>query len=85
MEKDVRYIAAKSGLGIQLEREVLSTYKKATPNMRAKEKRFWSRVELGTILEILELYKEDLMLFGYSATDYFRELGLVGLLHLADT
>ena len=71
---------AKSGLGIKLEREVSSTHKKVTKDMAAKEKRFWSRVELGTLLKVLQFYKEDLMLFGYSAADYFEELGLLKIL-----
>ena len=80
IENDVRYLAAKSGLGIKLEREVSSTHKKVTKDMAAKEKRFWSRVELGTLLKVLQFYKEDLMLFGYSAADYFEELGLLKIL-----
>ena len=44
--------------------------------MISKEKRFWSRVEIGTLDEIVDFYKEDLALFGYSVQAYFDHLEL---------
>ena len=77
MTEDVRYLANKTGLHDELEGLLGKTRVRHTGGMAAKERKFWSRVELDTIMEVKEFYRKDLLLFGYSVEEYFKNLGLV--------
>ena len=37
---------------------------------------FWSRVGTETLAQIMELYRTDFVLFGYSCRDYLSNLGV---------
>ena len=73
--RDQDYLSQTTFFGPQL-KKLFGENKKLNPtdDMKSKEKRFWSRVEIGTLKKIIDFYKEDLLLFGYSVEDYFSQL-----------
>ena len=72
----MKYLAAETGLGKTMEDMVLNTHKKRTTSIDVKEKRFWSRVELETVMLSVKFYSRDFLLFGYSVESISRTIYL---------
>lgn len=73
---DNRYFYLKSKT-IPLPKAVVVDLNKSEGDRIEREKRFWERVDVGTIRRIIRFYDLDFRMFGYSEEDYFSTLHLM--------
>ena len=77
MADDVKYLARKFGLSFLNEETRANAHSRDRGGSDVEHAlRLWGRVGRETRRELVEAYKEDFELFGYSAEEYFRELGV---------